>query len=144
MKREEINSRFYRMLYLVKRNFRCLVDPCVFLVCSPAYKVVHYSRGGGNRGVNLPSPYFLSQFRPPPYFFEPISPSSLFCSSPLYSEYQKLSNVSPGQYILIFLQWSCLTAVVKNLECRIQVIVCVELFHERHFKTQLLSVSKIC
>ena len=32
---------------------------------------------GGNRGVNLPSPYFLSQFLPPPYFFEPISPSSL-------------------------------------------------------------------
>ena len=34
-------------------------------------------REGGNRGVNLPSPYFLSQFLPPPYFFEPISPSSL-------------------------------------------------------------------
>ena len=32
---------------------------------------------GGNRGVNLPSPYFLSQFLPPPYFFESISPSSL-------------------------------------------------------------------
>ena len=36
-------------------------------------------RGVGNRGVNLPSPYFLSQFLPPPYFFEPISPSSLNC-----------------------------------------------------------------
>ena len=33
--------------------------------------------GGGDRGVNLPSPYFLSQFLPPPYFFEPVSPSSL-------------------------------------------------------------------
>ena len=33
--------------------------------------------GGGNKGVKLPSPYFLSQFLPPPYFFEPISPSSL-------------------------------------------------------------------
>ena len=33
--------------------------------------------GGGNRGVNLPSSYFLSQFLPPPYFFEPISHSSL-------------------------------------------------------------------
>ena len=33
--------------------------------------------GGGDRGINLPSPYFLSQFLPPPYFFEPISPSSL-------------------------------------------------------------------
>ena len=33
--------------------------------------------GGRNRGVNLPSPYFLSQFLPPLYFFEPISPSSL-------------------------------------------------------------------
>ena len=32
---------------------------------------------GGNRAVNLPSPYFLSQFLPPPYFFEPISTSSL-------------------------------------------------------------------
>ena len=32
---------------------------------------------GRNRGVNLPSPYLLSQFLPPPYFFEPISPSSL-------------------------------------------------------------------
>ena len=32
---------------------------------------------GGDRGVNLPSPHFLSQFLPPPYFFEPISPSSL-------------------------------------------------------------------
>ena len=46
MKRSEINSRFYsfyRMLYLVKRNFRCLVDPnCVFPVCSAAYKVIHY------------------------------------------------------------------------------------------------------
>ena len=34
-------------------------------------------RGGRNRGVNLPSPYFLSKFLPPPYFFEPISPSFL-------------------------------------------------------------------
>ena len=34
-------------------------------------------RGGWNRGVNLPSPYFLSQFLPPTYFLEPISPSSL-------------------------------------------------------------------
>ena len=34
-------------------------------------------RGGGTGGVNIPSPYFLSQFLPPPYFFEPISPSSL-------------------------------------------------------------------
>ena len=33
--------------------------------------------GGRNRGVNLSSPYFLSQFLPPPYIFEPISPSSL-------------------------------------------------------------------
>ena len=33
--------------------------------------------GGGNRGVNLPSPYVQSQFLPPPYFFEPISPASL-------------------------------------------------------------------
>ena len=33
--------------------------------------------GGGNRGVNLPSPHFLSQFLPSSYFFEPISPSSL-------------------------------------------------------------------
>ena len=46
--------------------------------------------GGGNRGVNLPSPYFLSQFLPPPYFFEPISPSSLngyvsFSPSPYFS-----------------------------------------------------------
>ena len=31
----------------------------------------------GNRGINLPSPYFLSQFLPPPHFFEPISPSFL-------------------------------------------------------------------
>ena len=42
--KREINSRFYRMLYLVKRNFRCLVDPnCVFPVCSAAHKVIHYS-----------------------------------------------------------------------------------------------------
>ena len=35
-------------------------------------------KGGGlNREVNLPSPYFLSQFLPPPYCFQPISPSSL-------------------------------------------------------------------
>ena len=34
-------------------------------------------RGGWNRGVNLPSPYFLSQFLSPTYFLEPISPSSL-------------------------------------------------------------------
>ena len=34
-------------------------------------------QGGG--GVNLPSPYFLNQFLPPSYFFEPISPSSLNC-----------------------------------------------------------------
>ena len=34
--------------------------------------------GGGQGGVKFPSPYgFLSQFLPPPYFFEPISPSSL-------------------------------------------------------------------
>ena len=44
---------------------------------------------GGNRGVNLPSPYFLSQFLPPPYFFQPISPSPLnvyltFSPSSLY------------------------------------------------------------
>ena len=45
MKRGEINSRFYRMLYLGKQNFlmSSLVDPCVFPVCSAAYKVVHYS-----------------------------------------------------------------------------------------------------
>ena len=36
-----INSHFYRMLNLLKRIFICLVDPCVFPVCS-AYKVVHY------------------------------------------------------------------------------------------------------
>ena len=40
-------------------------------------------RVGRNRGVNLPSPYFLSQFLPPPNFFWAISPSSLFCSSTL-------------------------------------------------------------
>ena len=39
--------------------------------------MLYQLRGGGNRGVNLPSPYFLSQFLPPPFFFEPISPSSL-------------------------------------------------------------------
>ena len=38
--------------------------------------VIHKEEGG-NRGVNLPSPYFLSRFLPPPYFVEPISPSSL-------------------------------------------------------------------
>ena len=45
MKRGEINSRFYRMLYLGKQNFlmSSLVASCVFPVCSAAYKVVHYS-----------------------------------------------------------------------------------------------------
>ena len=42
MKRREINSRFCGLLNLEIRNFRYLVDPCVFPVCS-AYKVVHYS-----------------------------------------------------------------------------------------------------
>ena len=30
--------------------------------------------GGGGRGVNLPSPYFLSQFLPPPYFLSQVLP----------------------------------------------------------------------
>ena len=31
-------------------------------------------RGGWNGEVNLPSPYFLSQFLPPPYFFSQFLP----------------------------------------------------------------------
>ena len=33
----------------------------------------------------LPPPYFFPLFLPPPNFVWAISPSSLFCSSPLYS-----------------------------------------------------------
>ena len=47
------------------------------------------ARGGRNRGVNLPSPYFLSQFLPPPYFLFPhpgpsssILPTTNFSFSP--------------------------------------------------------------
>ena len=42
-------------------------------------------RGGRNRGVNLPSPYFLSQFLPPPYFYfllNSIFPTPNFSFSP--------------------------------------------------------------
>ena len=56
-----------------------------------------YTKGGGrNRGVNLPSPYFLSQFLPPPYFFEPIPPSSLngFVSFSPFS--QLFPHISPS------------------------------------------------
>ena len=47
------NSRFYRMLYFLKRNSRCLVDPCVFPVCSAAYKVVQYSEYQNFSNVSL-------------------------------------------------------------------------------------------
>ena len=91
-----------------------------------------YNIKGGDRGVNLPSPHFLSQFLPPPYFFEPISPSSLngyvsfspssllfpptstssqlfwaispsslFCSSPLHKAFLRKMWV-PGQKCEIF------------------------------------------
>ena len=93
MKRREINSRFCGLLNLEKRNFRCLVDPCVFPVCS-AYKVVHHS------------------------------------------EYQNFSRVSSAHFDFFKIN---LYAVVKNLECRIQVIFCVELHHEKHFETQLFT-----
>ena len=44
--------------------------PCTY------FDKLQTNEGGGDRGVNLPSPYFLSQFLPPPSFFEPITPSS--------------------------------------------------------------------
>ena len=51
---------------------------CLSKQSSPAcIQITQSEGGGGNRGINLPSPYFLSQFVPPHYFFEPISPSSL-------------------------------------------------------------------
>ena len=43
-----------------------------FKFCGPC-------RGGRNRGINLPSPYFLSQFLPPPYFSVVVWHHS-FCS----------------------------------------------------------------
>ena len=45
--------------------------------CYSTMKEQMLEGGEGEQGVNLPSPYFLSQFLPTPYFFEPISPSSL-------------------------------------------------------------------
>ena len=48
-------------------------------------------------------------------------------------------SVGFHQHILIFFFRINLDAVVKNLECRIQVIFCVELHHEKHFETQLLT-----
>ena len=89
-------------------------------------------RGGRNRGVNLPSPYFLSQFLPPPYFFEPISPSSQLCLGhftllpilflpPLLinsldevnlprhqASFLSLSAVSINRRGLVMRQWDCL------------------------------------
>ena len=48
----------------------------VYFTCEIRNCLDQFANGGGwNRGVNLPSPYFLSQFLPFP-FFEPISPSS--------------------------------------------------------------------
>ena len=42
--------------------------------------------GGRNRGVNLPSSYFLSQFLPPPYFLFPHpGPSSSILPTPNFS-----------------------------------------------------------
>ena len=42
--------------------------------------------GGRNRGVNLPSPYFLSQFLPPPSFLFPHPrPSSSIQPTPNFS-----------------------------------------------------------
>ena len=42
--------------------------------------------GGRNRGVNLPSPYFLSQFLPPPYLLFPHpGPSSSILPTPNFS-----------------------------------------------------------
>ena len=60
MKRTVTNSRFYRMLILVKRNFvdAGLVDPCVFPVCT-AYKVVHYSEYQNFSSVSPPHFNFL-------------------------------------------------------------------------------------
>ena len=54
----------------VKLTLKC----CSFILL---IFIIKSLQEGGEQGVNLPSPYFLSQFLPPPYFFEPISLSSL-------------------------------------------------------------------
>ena len=49
-------------------------------------KTIVQLRGGRNRGINLPSPYFLSQFLPPPYFLFPHpGPSSSILPTPTFS-----------------------------------------------------------
>ena len=66
-----------------------------------------FYRGGRNRGVNLPSPYFLSQllFLPPPYFLFPHpGPSSSILPTPNFS-FSPSSLLSPpiSPYSQLFL-----------------------------------------